>query len=236
MAIKNFIRDILPKNLLEWYKTQQVKKQFDSYRYDKEENNLLKAFDKHKVLFIHIPKTAGISVRESLFATSGFGKHVTAIRYKYYYGAKTFNSYFKFAFVRNPWARTLSAYHFLQKGGINEQDQTWADTTLTQYKNFEDFVMNGLHTPEVINWVHFLPQYTWICDHKQRNLMDFTGRLENIQQDYEIIRQKTSLGHPLIHKNKGADIKAYREHYTEAMQKKVAEIYKTDLKLFKYSF
>lgn len=234
--LKAIIRENLPSNWLDWYRTQQVKKEFDRHRYAKEGNNLLKAFDKHKVLFIHIPKTAGISVRESLFETSGFGKHITAMRYKYYYGSKTFNSYFKFAFVRNPWARTLSAYHFLQKGGIAPPDKEWSDATLTQYNNFEDFVMNGLHTPEVINWVHFLPQHSWVCDHKQRNLMDFTGRLENIQEDYEIIRQKTGIGQPLVHKNKGADISAYREHYTEAMQKKVAEIYKTDIELFNYSF
>lgn len=230
------IKENLPINWLERYRTQQLKEEFDGYRYDKEENNLLKAFDKHEVLFIHIPKTAGISVRESLFQTNGFGKHVKAMTYKYYYGSKTFNTYFKFAIVRNPWARTLSAYHFLRKGGINNQDKSWSDDILTKYTNFEDFVMNGLHTPEILNWVHFLPQHTWICDHKNRNLMDFTGRLESIQQEYDIIRQKTGLGQPLIHKNKGADISAYREHYTQAMRDKVAEIYKTDMELFKYRF
>jgi hypothetical protein len=214
---------------------RQVKQEFDAYRYGYDDN-LLKAFDKHKVLFIHIPKTAGISVRDSLFQTHGFSKHVKAQTYKYYLGKTTFNSYFKFAFVRNPWARTLSAYNFLKKGGINEVDKNWSDAVLSQYDSFEDFVMNGLHTEEVINWTHFIPQYKWLCDHKNRNLMDFTGRLESIEADYEYIRERTGIGLPLKHKNKGKTIESYRNFYTETMQNKVVELYKLDIELFNYTF
>lgn len=234
--IKNILKNKIPQNYVDWYRTKQIVAEFDSFRYSKSEPNLLSAFDAHEVLFIHIPKTAGISVRESLFKTSGFGKHVKAITYKYYYGSKTFKKYFKFAIVRNPWARTLSAYHFLKEGGINSLDKEWSETWLSQFNTFEDFVLNGLHTPEIINWIHFIPQYQWVCDHKKRNLMDFTGRLENLEEDYEIIRKKTGLGQPLLHKNKGANIAAYREHYTKAMQDKIAEIYKIDIEMFHYKF
>lgn len=234
--MKRIIKKIIPLPYLDWYRTQQIKNEFDTYRYAKDGDNLLKAFDKHQALFIHIPKVAGISIRDGLFQTHGFSKHVRAITYKYYLGNKSFSVYFKFAFVRNPWARTLSAYNFLVKGGINELDKRWSEAILSKYQDFEDFVMHGLHTPEVNNWTHFIPQHKWICDHKNRNLMDFTGRLESIEADYEYIREQTGIGLPLQHRNKGKAVSSYHEFYTKAMQKKVAEDYKFDIELFNYQF
>ena len=228
--------NVLPYHWQEYLRVQRVRKEFDWYRFNDPQYNLLKAFDEHQALFIHIPKTAGISVRESLFQTSGFGKHVKAITYKYYLGNIQFKRYFKFTFVRNPWSRALSAYFFLQGGGINEWDRQWSERVLSKYPNFEQFVMEWLSEKNSFTWLHFIPQYYWVCDHKNRNQMDFTGRMETLEQDYDIIRAKTGIGGPMVYKNKGAGIVDYRDYYSDVMQKKVGEVYKTDIEMFGYNF
>ena len=236
-GLQQIARHVLPDTWKEYLRVQRLKKEFDWYRYTDKEHNLLKAFDENEALFIHIPKTAGISLRESLFHTSRFGKHVRASFYKHYLGKTAFDHYFKFSLVRNPWSRLLSAYLFLQKGGINEVDLQWSKNVLTKYaKLSRQFVMEWLSEKNSFTWVHFIPQYYWICDHKKRNLMDFTGRMENLEQDYEVIREKIGTGGSMLYKNKGAAIFDYRDHYSEAMQKKAGEVYKTDIEMFGYTF
>ena len=66
----------------------------------------LKVFDECQCIFIHITKTAGTSVAKSLFGY--LPSHYTAIDYRVIYGRRTFDQYFKFAFVRNPWDRLYS--------------------------------------------------------------------------------------------------------------------------------
>src|SRR3954454_22051651 len=59
-------------------------------------------FDYYKCIFIHIPKTAGLSVSKTLFGNYA-GTHLGIDHYIATLGRKTVEEYFKFAFVRNPW-------------------------------------------------------------------------------------------------------------------------------------
>ena len=65
--------------------------------------------DKHKLIFIHIPKCAGCSI-EKIF-NSSMMDHQTALEIKSKHAEK-WNSYFKFTIVRNTWERLVSIYHF----------------------------------------------------------------------------------------------------------------------------
>ncbi len=75
----------------------------------------VRQLDKHKCIFVHIPKTAGISVSVSLLGES-IG-NMSAMYYRALFGKEDFRLYFKFAFVRNPFTRLISAFEFLKKGG-----------------------------------------------------------------------------------------------------------------------
>lgn len=73
-----------------------------------------KAFDRTRSVFIHIPKTAGRSLVKGLYGLNSV-EHAGAEWYQRI-DALRFESYFKFAFVRNPWDRMVSAWSYLSQG------------------------------------------------------------------------------------------------------------------------
>ena len=74
---------------------------------------------KWKFVFVHNPKSAGTSIRNS-FNNEGYGiltrtklfPHNPASVVHQSCGDKTWNEYFKFGFVRNPYDRCVSFYFF----------------------------------------------------------------------------------------------------------------------------
>jgi len=84
----------------------------------------LQCFDEYRCIYYHIPKTAGLSVCQGLFGHHGPG-HIDARTYRLIFGRAHFEKYFRFTFVRNPWDRLVSAYHFLQAGGLDREDRAW---------------------------------------------------------------------------------------------------------------
>ena len=193
----------------------------------------LRPFDEHRCIFVHIPKTAGISVAESLFGYLPF--HYTTLDYKVIFGTKTFREYFKFAFVRNPWDRLFSAYRFLAGGGWNEKDRLWAERNIAPYGGFNEFV-EGWLTPETAEtMIHFRPQWTFVCDKRRALELDYLGYLETIDADFAHVAGLLGIEASLQHKNasKKAD---YRSHYGDGARAVVEKVYGYDIELFGYTF
>ena len=139
----------------------------------------------NEAIFVHLPKTAGTSVSEALGIRGS--RHVPAEAYRIA-NPKKFTSFFKFAFVRNPYDRLVSSYAFLAAGGMNDDDARFAAANVQPYESFEHFVIEGLDKrSEIRDWVHFRQQTTFICDAQGRNQMDFTGRFEKLHRDFEYV-------------------------------------------------
>ncbi len=195
-----------------------------------------KHVNEYGAIFIHIPKAAGTSIYTSLFGTLG-GGHMSAKRYKIMFGPMKFNAYYKFTFVRNPYDRVLSAYNFLKKGGMNSYDKKFADTNIIQYKNFDDFVINGLNVKKDIqNWIHFVPQYKFLMIDNDINGI-FIGKLENIDQDFKYISNVLGIKAELKKTNSSNTEINYKEFYRNDEVKQIIErIYEKDLQFFDYKF
>jgi|TARA_Y100000780_G_C13692535_1_gene420135 hypothetical protein len=189
-----------------------------------------KSFDEKKCIFIHIPKAAGTSIGEALFNNGRTGHY----EWRYYKIDKIkFHTYFKFAFVRNPYDRLVSSYFYLQQGGKNKSDHEFNDRVLSKYLDFEDFVLNGLDDKEVSNWGHFKKQSDFIYDDVSKSIVvDYLGYFENISEDYNNLRYK--LGGAKLGKANPSNRNAFTEYYTKEMADKVFTHYNKDFELFNY--
>lgn len=129
-----------------------------------------------KTLFIHVPKTAGTSVQRSLFGREVVG-HQTFRQYELALSQRQLTSLFKFAFVRNPWDRLVSAWAFLHDGGYNHWDRDWAEKNLAPFPDFASFVLQHISPERVENdYWHFRPQVYYLRNGRGQVTLDFLGR------------------------------------------------------------
>jgi hypothetical protein len=224
----------LKDNLLYHVKRTFLKKKLERIR-RRDDDVSIQQFDEYRCIFVHIPKTAGISVAKSLL-----GKrigHITALDYRAIFGKDDFEAYFKFAYVRNPYTRLVSAYEFMQEGGYGEPDKDIV-AVVNSYDNFDDFVLNHLDIGYAKSVRHFRPQYLFICDSTNQLLVDFIGKFERIREDYDEIRKKIGRGEELkkmnvTHKAKKRNLNKYFQN--PAVVKKIKQLYAKDFELFNYS-
>jgi hypothetical protein len=157
----------------------------------------------HRFLMVHVPKTAGTSIKKHLssftqyrdleiignsqtrqiseYYGSRFGlrKHSSAQKILSVIGADDFNSFFRFAFVRNPLSRCYSTFRFLK---FNWRD--WSGSEIMEtFSSFEDFVMSEFFQSPGPDRI-FQPQVEWVCDKNLMPLVDFVGRTEHIDRDF----------------------------------------------------
>lgn len=183
------------------------------------------------ILFIHIPKAAGTSINMTLFGNMGLG-HLRAKDYINIFGFLNYKSFFKFSIVRNPYDRFESAYNFLLNGGMNSQDQSFANKYLVGYNDINDFIQNGFISSNMIkNWTHFVPQYKYVCVNKQLTV-DFIGKLENISKDFAYISNIIGIKCDLLNIN--YHNKNESSMLTCESKKILSEFYTKDFELFEY--
>jgi len=185
---------------------------------------------------VHIPKTAGISVCTTLFGNLA-GGHATLADYRDRFAPATFRSYYKFAFVRNPYDRLHSAFYFLRGGGISAEDKDFRDRYLSADMSFREFVMDVLSPDSTQLIYHLRPQFEYITLKDQPDLiqLDFVGRFESLSVDFAVAASRIGLGErQLPHENKNPGKKYYRDEYSDEMLSKAGQIYKKDFELLGY--
>ena len=220
------------KNLLQKYRTwKHAKSQINKVFI---EGTLLNAFYKSKTIFVHIPKTAGVSLVKAIYGNVTLEGHRS-----FYFNSIALNikddKYFSFTFVRNPFDRLYSAYKFLKKGGINYQDRLAFQTHLSEFKDFEDFVLNGLNKELIYQITHLIPQYEYLCDKRGSILVNFVGRFENLDNDVLFLSKKLKKVIKLDHHNYNKKLD-FKEAYSDDMMDKVYQIYQKDFEIFNYNF
>lgn len=220
-----------------------------------------------KFIFVHVPKSAGTTVTKLLSAYSaycdievggtamgeaiqpffrnryGLSKHSTAMEIKAVVGDALWNRYFKFAFVRNPYARAHSAYKFLRR----MRKETGLDflAPLDGLATFQDFVRSDYFQTEGMDRI-LMPQSFWLRS-VMRNpavSLDYVGRVESIEDSIGHISERVpglfkAVGEievPVLNNSGDASEEAWqtliRDHNTERL---VFEKYRIDFEAFGYT-
>ncbi len=191
-------------------------------------------FIENECIFVHIPKCGGSSISQALFGNSA-GDHIAIGEYSQAFSSREFNRYFKFTFVRNPWDRLVSAYHFMKQRNWDPAG-TGSVGNLSEYPEFDLFVRGWLNPDSIKMHAVFRPQTSYIF-RKDKLMVDFVGYLENIEDDFGYIRSKIGSDVDLLHLNQGKLRSSdYRDYYNYETIRIVENIYRDDITRLGYSF
>lgn len=203
--------------------------------------------DRKRFVFLHNPKTAGVSLRTILQPLDDSGgvfwdhefrpelerivdkAHLSLSELRVYpEAASRLATHFVFGFVRNPYDRTLSAYRHHCRAHQRPTD------------DFEEFL--GRLTPAAIrfDWrlVHFSPQHRFFYE-GDKCRADFIGRHERLAVDFRYLARRLGLEGELGRENASDDVPptdsmAYLDQYTPRAVLLVNDLYAEDFLLFGY--
>jgi hypothetical protein len=212
---------------------------------------------RHRILFIHIAKTGGTSVRSALKRLHWTDPYALPIHLvsgltrllKYRIGAKLprhakgvaayecigepfWSRLFKFTFVRNPWDLQVSSWHHLRR----------VPTAATSgLETFEAFLRHKFDPRRPFDYYFEISrqiQSHYILSMEGEVIVDFVGRYERLHDDFQEICRRAELPRlHLPHERRSSDREPdYRRYYDDVTAELVAVHYAEDIRRFGYSF
>lgn len=202
-----------------------------------------------KFIFIHNYKVAGTSVRDALniynnnsfkesrksdkvklflklypnIYSNQFSWHVSAKEVKSKIPEKIFKSYYKFGFVRNPWDWQVSLYTYILKSENHYQHKL-----IKSMKTFDEYIDWRVHNDLLLQKDFFYENDA--C------LMDFIGKMENLQDDFLKISSRININSELSHLNASRKKDDnYINYHSQKSIDLINEAFSEDIKLFNYS-
>jgi hypothetical protein len=194
--------------------------------------------EKHQAIFIHIPKTAGTSIMSRLGMVPVHDSHAPAQIYAEAY-PDLYRRAYKFTFVRNPWDRFASSFHFLKHGTEWELQRDWARRHIgdLNFAGFTRKLRNPLFRAIVLSERFFWPQTVWLGGVGSAAGVDEIFRFEALDPAIQALSARFDVpqGEDLPHLRRvvRAD---FRELYDQEMIDIVGKLYREDIATLGYSF
>jgi len=207
----------------------------------------------YRYIFIHLPKTGGTSITDELCA-KGYLHYPQAItsqqiyrntnrreklgKYAYHWpareqkkliGSQVWDRCFKFAFVRNPWDRLVSLYIYILQSEDFKRSNLKRYNEVKRMDAFKEFVKDLVRVSPAT-------QKSRLVDAQGRYLVDYVGRTENLQNDFDIICDRIDIERVLISKKNKTNHHKYESYYDEETRTMAECIYREDVEEFGYQF
>ena len=207
-------------------------------------------FKNPKATFIHIPKTGGSSFEQWVYDNiddyDRQAKHAT-----YNQSKEIWNDLgTTFTFVRNPFARIVSMYHFIGQRAIERNQKRAHGLKVKKSTTVEgDSKIEELHSKGFDYWLTALcdntdefidtPNGDWSRRNNQTHWLeqpvDIIIKLEEINTRIYVLEELFGCKINLPHLNK-SNHKHYNEYYNSSTKKIIEEMFEKDLKTFGYEF
>ena len=181
-----------------------------------------------RLIFVHIQKTGGDAISTALGQNTNCPeKHFFACDLRELYGVDTWNAYFKFAFVRNPWDRLVSWWSYLdaQRAALVNGNplNKFQRFVLERAATFEEFLEKC--DEEIVDWDGrkwiYRNQLDYLTDSSGRQIVDFIGRFETLRQDFDIIARQVLGGPVLLPRVNRSQHSRYSDYFTTELAEKV---------------
>ena len=246
---KNMVHDLLPP--IFWRMAKDLNKLTQSVITKPKPNGDWLIHQKHESvrgIFVHIHKCAGSSLIDAFIDNPHV---ISCIARPGVFPGRTgrekipdelFERCIKFAFIRNPYARIVSAYKMFHSS------VRWRRV----FPTFDDFIdliqWFNIHEHAVTNEVSipvFMQRIEDIIHHCSSfhnpkymiNQMDYIGRVESLNEDLIKITDMLNIDPIQVkHLNKSKSEYDYRDFYSSFSKRIVSKIYQEDIERFKYQF
>ena len=203
-----------------------------------------------KFLFVHVYKVAGTSIARALssfdfrrelqpaqtrtaelyLSSSGINPraiwmhdHALAVEVRDMMRPAVFNALYKVGFVRNPWDLQLSLYKYNLKHPRYRNAKR-------DFRSFERFIMSAPEGEYPLG-----QQKRFLFDERGRQLVDFVGRYEHLDEDFGKMCEAVGLEHVKLEHHNATSQTHWPSHYTREMFEKVRRSVAPDIEAFGYS-
>lgn len=179
-----------------------------------------------RVAFIHNPKCAGTSIKETLGITIETADHRIPSHILH---PKTWERYLTFVVVRNPFERLVSSYSF--HTSFRYQGLYLQKYPGIKQLSFEEYFRLMKKEPYAIR-----QQVDYLRHCRSDMPIDYICHAETLLDDLSPVFEHMGIGNALHHLNPSTH-KPYREYFQNAsFQREVEEFYEKDLEAFRYTF
>jgi len=202
---------------------------------------------KHKFIFFAVPKTATHAIREALrkhtdeddweqqtlfgkqylpipeLASIGHG-HISVMQLRPHLPIETWDTYFKFGFVRNPFDRFVSTCFFL-----NRQNPDFENNART-------FMKRALRADRFRQRILVRPQAEQLTDDRGAIALDFVGRYEDLQCSFDMISERLKLPTTDLSLKNASERASFEKYYDDELVETIGNYYGKDLRMFGYEF
>ena len=203
-----------------------------------------------KFIFVHVPKTAGTSVTTMLSPhclmpertsfrrvlshlpvpedpyKAFMRKHDKAWWLKIKLPRKMFDTYLKFAVVRNPFDYAVSYYFYTRRNVTHSRHKMAMRSTFSEY----------LRAMGRKNWFTPVTQHSWLTDVSgQRIIVDRVLRFETLHDDLSALCAELGIDMDMPHSNSSSHTH-YSAYYSEDDRAFAERLFRRDLEMFDYSF
>lgn len=180
---------------------------------------------KHKFVWFRVAKVASSTIKD-VFRRNRFHLFYSE---NFSFKSGKYKDYFKFAFVRNPWARVVSCY--CQK--VENKNPKWEHYYGECFDKGFDYFVDFIDRKDL-----------WSADRHIRlqtalipvNEVDFVGRLETFDEDFRYVLQILNVQNHNIPKKNATQHQHYSCYYNERTREIIARKYKDDIEAFGYVF
>jgi len=201
----------------------------------------------YKCIFVHIPKCGGTSIEDIIWSgtrsvsdlwmgnisryhnkyQTGGMQHLLAVHIRHEVGLATFNQCFKFAFIRNPWDKAISQYHYMAtREDLREYIGMLPNDS---FKKYLELIQKKIH----VQWEQ---QYKFIFDENGKVIIDFLGRFESFHRDVNYVLARLGIKKRTIPHRMKTVHRPYQEYYDNEAIEIVQSIYSKDITAFGYTF
>jgi len=140
--------------------------------------------------------------------------------------SEEYESYYKFTFVRNPWARAYSWYRNVMR---DKKHQKYYG--ISPDISFDEFLVRNIGKGML------RPQIYWLKDFSGEINFDFIGRFEDLNQDFKVVKTALNIEDGMLsHEINGGENINYRDFYDKKSIDLITKYYKEEIEMFGYEF